>query len=211
MGRLALGVLELGLAHLQPQVVALAGALADPGEDRDAAELDCNVPNQLLDRDRLADPRAAEQADLAAFRVGAEQVNNLDAGFQNLNVRRLVFQRRRGPVDRVALVCLDRPALVNWAAQEIKHAAQRRVADGNRDGRAGILDIHAAHQAVGGRHGDAADDVVAEVLGNFDRQIGLMRRIGDSQRIEDFGQLAGRKLRVYDGSLDLDDFTDSHI
>ena len=45
MGRLALGVLELGFAHFKPQVVAFAGAFADPGKDRNAAELNRDVPN----------------------------------------------------------------------------------------------------------------------------------------------------------------------
>ena len=57
--------------HLEPEVVALAGALAHAGEDGVAAVLGGDVADQLLDDDRLADAGAAEQADLAAARERA--------------------------------------------------------------------------------------------------------------------------------------------
>ena len=49
------------------QVVALAAALAHAGEDRVARVLLGDVPDQLLDDDRLADAGPAEDADLAAL------------------------------------------------------------------------------------------------------------------------------------------------
>ena len=55
------------LGHLEQEVVALARALADAGEDRDAAVLLRDVVDQLLDQHRLADAGAAEEADLAAL------------------------------------------------------------------------------------------------------------------------------------------------
>ena len=72
------------------EVVALAGALADAGEDRIAAMRLGDVVDQLLDDDRLADAGAAEEADLAAAGVGREQVDDLDAGDQDLRLGRLL-------------------------------------------------------------------------------------------------------------------------
>jgi hypothetical protein len=43
--------------------------------------------DQLLDDDRLAHARAAEEADLAALHVRGEQVDDLDAGLQDLRLR----------------------------------------------------------------------------------------------------------------------------
>ena len=63
------------LRHLEPEVVALARALADAGEDRDAAVLLRDVVDQLLDQDGLADAGAAEEADLAALDVRGDQVD----------------------------------------------------------------------------------------------------------------------------------------
>jgi hypothetical protein len=65
-----LGVLEvdnLRLLHLVVEVVALAGALADTGEDRQTRVLQGDVVDQLHHVHGLADAGAAEQADLAAL------------------------------------------------------------------------------------------------------------------------------------------------
>ena len=76
------------LLHLEVEVVPLAGALADAGEDRDAAVLARDVVDQLLDQDRLADAGAAEEADLAAPDVRRDQVDDLDPGLEDLDLRR---------------------------------------------------------------------------------------------------------------------------
>ena len=89
-----LGIDDAGLLHLQPQVVALAGALAHAGEHREAAVLQGDVVDQLHDDDGLADAGAAEQADLAALQVGLQQVDHLDAGLEHLQVRRSARRRR---------------------------------------------------------------------------------------------------------------------
>ena len=75
------------LLHLEPQVVALARALADAAERRQAAVLLGEVVDELLDQHGLADAGAAEQADLAALRVGREQVDDLDARLEHLGRR----------------------------------------------------------------------------------------------------------------------------
>ena len=42
-----------------------------------------NVVDQLLDQNSFADTGTAEQTDLATLGIGADQVNDLDAGLQN--------------------------------------------------------------------------------------------------------------------------------
>src|SRR3546814_3215828 len=71
-------------------VVALAGALSDAGEHRIAAVRLGEVVDELLDQHRLANASAAEQTDLAAARVGRQQVDDLDDGDQHLGFGRLV-------------------------------------------------------------------------------------------------------------------------
>src|SRR5207247_5177521 len=63
-----------GFRHLVVEVVALARALADAGEHRHAAIRLGDVVDELEHRDRLADARAAEETDLAAFRERADQI-----------------------------------------------------------------------------------------------------------------------------------------
>ena len=91
------------LGHLQPEVVALAGALAHAGEHRQAAVLLGDVVDQLLDQHRLAHAGAAEQADLAALHVRGQQIDHLDAGLEDLDRRRQVVERGRLAVDLPAL------------------------------------------------------------------------------------------------------------
>ena len=123
------------LLHLEPEVVALARALADAAEGRQAAVLLGEVVDQLLDEHRLADAGAAEQADLAALGVGREQVDDLDAGLEHLGGRGEVLDVGRVAVDRPALLDLDLGALVDRLAEQVEDAAQRDLADGHRDRR----------------------------------------------------------------------------
>ena len=94
---------DAALLHLQPEVVALAGALAHAGEHREAAVLLGDVVDELLDEHRLAHAGAAEEADLAALHVGREEVDDLDAGLEDLLGRVELVERRGVAVDRPAL------------------------------------------------------------------------------------------------------------
>ena len=90
---------DLRFDHLVIEVVALARALADAGEHGIAAVRFRDVVDELHDQHGLADARAAEQADFAALRVGGQQIDDLDAGDEDLRVRRLVGVARRRLMD----------------------------------------------------------------------------------------------------------------
>ena len=77
---------DAALLELEPEVVPLARPFADAAEHRHAAVLERDVVDQLLDDDRLADAGAAEQADLAALQVRLDQVDDLDAGLEHLQL-----------------------------------------------------------------------------------------------------------------------------
>ncbi len=94
---------DAGLLHLDDQVVALTGALADTGEHRHTAVVLRDAGDHLLDEHGLAHARAAEQADLAALDVRREQVDDLDAGLEHLGLRLELVERRRLAVDAPAL------------------------------------------------------------------------------------------------------------
>ena len=130
--------------HLAPEVVALARALADAGENRISAVFGCDVADKFLDQDGLADACAAEQADFAAARVGRQQVNDLDAGLQDLGGWVLLRKCRWIAVDGPAVGCLDRPFLVDRLAQHVEHAAEHGLTDRGFDRMAGGSDRVAA-------------------------------------------------------------------
>ena len=191
--------------HLVIEVVALARALADAGEHRHAAMRLGDVVDQLHDDDGLADAGAAEQADLAALGVGREQVDDLDAGDEDLGFRRLVDELGRLAVDRQRLLGVDGPALVDRLADHVEDAAERLGADRHGDRGAGVGHFLAAHQAVGRVHRDRADGLLAEMLRHFEHQ--PVALVGQLQRVQDRRQLAV-EVDVHDGARDLGDPTD---
>ncbi len=90
---------DVGLGHFVVKIVALARPLADAGEDRHTAVQFGNVVDQLHDDDGLAHAGAAEGADFAAFKKGTNQINDLDAGGQDLGRGGLIDQGRGGAMN----------------------------------------------------------------------------------------------------------------
>ena len=169
----AAGVADLGVLHFQPQVVALAGPLADAGEDGKAAVGAGDPGDQLGEDDGLAQAGPAEQPRLAAADERRQQVDHLDAGLEDFRLRREVGHRRGLAVDGPIVLGLDGPAAVDRLAHQIEDAAQGGLADGHLDRRAGVEAVHAADHAVGVAQGDAADAAAAEVLLHFAGQVHL--------------------------------------
>ena len=104
-------LVDAAFDHFMIKIVAFAGALADAGEHRIAAVGLGDIVDQFHDQHGLADARAAEQADLAALGVRREQVDDLDAGFENLRFRRLFGIGRSRLVNGAAGVVADRARL----------------------------------------------------------------------------------------------------
>ena len=154
----------------------------------------------------LADAGAAEQADLAALGVGREQVDDLDAGDEDLAPR---STGRYRPARRLwigaPLLVRDRAGLVDRLADDVHDAAERAVADRHRDRLAGVGDLLAAHQAFGGVHRDGAHGRFAEMLGDFEHQ--AVALVLGLQRVQDRRQVA-LELHVDDGADDLGDLSD---
>ena len=194
------------LGHLHHQVGALARALADAREDRDAAVLLREVVDQLLDEHRLAHPGAAEQADLAALDVGRDQVDALEAGLEDLDLRREVAEGGGIAVDRPALRVRGHVVLaVDGLADHVPEPAERRRAHGHRDRSTGVDDGDTPREAVGGVHRDRADAVVTQVLLHLgDQRAG---RQLDLEGAEDLGEVVGEDGVEHD-ALDLDDLPD---
>ena len=102
-------------------------------------------------------------------------------------------------------VAADRAALVDRLADDVHDAAERLRADGHADLRAGGGDALAAGQAFGRVHGDGADDVLAEVLGDLEDE--AVAVIVGLERGEDRRKLALER-DVDDGADDLRDRAD---
>ena len=202
-----------GLGHLQIEVIPLARPLPDPGKDREAGVLLGDRADQLLDQDRLADARAAEEPDLPALDVRGEEIDDLDAGLEDLNRRLQVLERGRVPVDRPALHVLELlVAIVDRVPEDVEQASQCRLSDRDADRRPEILDVDAAGETVRRVHGDCANAVVSEVLLDLRDQIDLgaafLAGHLDSQSVVDLREIAGED-GVEDDASDFDDFADT--
>src|SRR5690606_32054995 len=148
---------------------ALTGTLTHTGKHRQTAVLLGDVVDEFQHVHGLAHAGAAEQADLTALGERADQVDNLDAGFQQLDRRRELCEGRSQCVDGTALVGVDRTDVVDRTAENVHDSAQGATTDGHRDGSAGAGDGHAAAQAVGRAHGDGAYNAVTQLLLDFER------------------------------------------
>ena len=196
------------LAHLEEQVGALAGTLADAGEHRGAAVLLGEVVDELLDQNGLADAGAAEQTCLAAADVGLEQVDGLDAGLEDLGLGGELVETGRCMVDGVELLHLGHGLAVDGLAHDVPNAAERLGTNGHLHGLTGIGGDEAALQAVGRGHGDRADDAARKLaLDLEDRAQMTDRGLGlDRERVVDRGHRAV-KLDVDDRADDSHDAT----
>ena len=123
--------------------------------------------DQFLDEDGLTNAGAAEQTDFTALGVRCQQVDDLDTGFQDLNYRTLVTERRCRTVNRPLFVGLDFTGIVNRLTQHIEHSAQGRCAYRHLNAGTGRKDFHILCKALCGGQADAADNAVAHMLRNF--------------------------------------------
>ena len=184
------------LFHVGDHVVPLARALADAGEDGIAAVLFGDVVHQLHDEHRLADARAAEEADLAALAVRGDQVDDLDARLEYLRRGALVVEGGRLAVDVPALLRLDFALVVDGLAEDVEHAAEHPFPDRGRELPARIGHAHPAGQPFRRRHGDAADRTLLFVREYFEDGV---------RAVDDEFFVHGRHIAV---ELDVDDRAD---
>ena len=64
------------------EVIALACSFTNPGKHRITGVLNGDIADQFHHVDRFANTGTAKQTNFTAFGKRANQVNNLDAGFQ---------------------------------------------------------------------------------------------------------------------------------
>ena len=202
---------DVRFRHFVVEVVAFAGSFTHTRKHGYAAVQFGNIVDQFHDDDRFADARASERADLAAFEEGADEVNHLDAGDENLWRGRLLHQRRGAPMNRVVFVRLHRALFVHRLPRDVEDATHDGFADGHGDGLSGVDDVVAALESFAGAHGDGAHPIVAQVLLDFEREFGgpAQHLKFDGERVVNGRELAD-ELDVHDRSDDLNDFAFVH-
>ncbi len=146
------------------EVIAFAHAFADAGEDGIAAVFRRDVADKLLDEHRLTHSCPAEEADLTAFKKRDDEIDRLDARFEDLGLRRLFIKGWRRAMNGKALHTLrHRPFPVDRLAKHVKKTPQRCLAHRNRNRCAGRRDRLAARESGGLVHGNRAHAVETQV------------------------------------------------
>ena len=163
-----------------------------------------DVADEFHDDDGLAHTGPAEQPYFPALLVGRQQVDDLDASFQNLLLGGLLDQWGCGAVNGVAFLDLHLPHLVHRIAQYVHDAAQNPPSNGHGDRCARIGDRDPPAQSVGGAHGHRPNGLVSQVLGHFQGDVEIVLFRIDPQGIQDVGHVPVPEDHVHDGSDDLD-------
>ena len=131
----------------------------------------CHVVDQLHDKDCFSNAGTTEQTDFSALGIRADQVNDLDSGFEDLRCRNLFLIGRRIAVDRPFFCCFRCRLIVYGLTEQVEHAAQALLSDRNGDRAARVDCFRSADKSVCGLHGNAADHVVARLLRHFHNQL----------------------------------------
>ena len=126
-----------------------------------------DVVDQLHHVDGLTNTSTTEQANLTTLGERAYQVDNLDAGFQQVGRCRLICIARCLAVNRPALVFADLALFVDRTTQNIHDTAQSLGANRYRNGLTGVVCFQASLETLGAAHGDGTNNAVAQLLLDF--------------------------------------------
>ena len=169
--------------------------------------LNGDVTDEFHHVDGFADTGTAEESDFTAFGKRTKQVNHLDAGFKQLSGVGKVIVGGSLAVDAPVGFRINFRAVVNFFTQHVHDASQCRLANWYGNRLAGVFDVHAAHQAFGGTHGDGAHDAVAKLLLDFKDGAALF----GYQCVVDFRHCVFGEFDIDDRADDLNYFTGTHL
>src|SRR6185437_4799418 len=190
----------------------LARALAHTAEHGLAAVSLGDIVDEFHDDDGLADARAAEESDLAALDEWRNQIDDLDAGLEELRLGLEVHEARTRAVNRPARrIGGNGRTIVHRLAEHVENAPQRRFAHWHRNRRSGIHHGHATLDAVRSRHGDGAHLIAPDVLLHLGHQVDAPAARGiliHGERVVDLREMFRRELHVEHRANDLDDLAD---
>ena len=111
------------------EVVTLTSTLTDTGEYRVATVLFSDVVDELHERHGLADTGAAEQSNLTALGDRHDQVDDLDAGFEQARWSLPALRRTARAVDRHRGFSANVAGIVDRVTEDVHDAAQCLLAD----------------------------------------------------------------------------------
>ena len=128
-----------------PQIISFASPFSYPRKHRIPTVMERNIIDQLHNDDGLPDACPSEQPDLSSFRVGFEEINDLDPCLQHLGLGFLVLQGWGRSMDGISFFGIHRTKTINGIPQHVHHTPQCLLTDRNRDRSPAIRDLHTPH------------------------------------------------------------------
>ena len=172
-----------------------------------------HVVDQLHNQNGLTDAGATEQACLAALGVRLEEVDDLDTGLEHLDIGGLLVEPRRLAVNRQAMLGVDRSFIVDRLAEDVQDPAERLAPDRHHDRTTCVDRFHPPHHAVGRLHGDAANLVLTDVIGDLrddvDRNLAQLAVVDDADGVVDRREVAFLEFDVERRSDNLNHLADA--
>src|SRR5690606_27565766 len=198
---------NVGVLHLVVEVVTLTSTLTHTSEHGITAVFHGDVTDQFHHVYGLADTGATEQTDFTALGERADQVDNLDTGFQQVVTTCLLGIRRCSAVDFPLLFFTDGAGFVDRVAQYVHDPAQGRFTDRYGDGLVGAGDVQATLEAFGRTHRNGTHHAVAQLLLHFEGGFGA----DYFQRFINTRHLITWEFHVDNGADDLNDTSATHL
>ena len=164
-------VWSLVFRHFDVEIVSFAGPLAHPGETAHAAVGFGDIVNELLNEYGLADARTAKEPDFAPLAIRGKEVDDLDAGLEDLYFGRLLHERGGGPVDGHARLGANRRTVVDRIADDVENAAKALRTHRHRNGSTRVPNGGAPDKAISGVHGHRPNDTFPHMRCDFESQI----------------------------------------
>ncbi len=202
-----LNVYNASFLHLMVEVVTLTSTLTNARKYGQTGVLSRDVVDQLHHVYGLAYTRTTEQTDLTTLGERANQVDNLDAGFQQLVSSCLVRVRRRLTVDGVTLFFTDRTTFVDRLTQNVHDTTQGGSTDRYRYRSASVGRFQTTAQTFSLTHGNCTYDTVAQLLLNFQCQAGFF----DGQCVVNLRHVVTREFHVYNRTDNLNNTSATHV
>ena len=196
------------------EVVPFTGTFTHAGKHGVTTVLLGDVVDEFHHVDGLAHAGTAEEADLTALGERADQVDNLDAGFEQIDGRGEFVELRGFTMDFATFFGADFTAIVDRAAEHVHDAAEGLGTDGHGDAAAGALDLHAALEAFRRAHGNGTDNAVAKLLLHFEGQAtfgqGIAFILFEDESFVNLRHRVAGELNVHHSADNLNDLSDTH-
>jgi peptide chain release factor 1 len=160
-----------------------------------------DVVDEFLNQHGLSDTGTAEETNFTATGIGGKEIDDLDAGFEDLGGGGLVDEWRGIGVDGAELDALDGTTLVDRLTNNVHDTAEGSAADGNENGGAGIDDLLATNKTFCTVHGNGADSVLTQVGRDLENEPAA-REILDLEGVQNGGEILCLELDVNDSTDD---------